>query len=170
MISFSGRRLILLPLVLFLLLPGCSSPQPSALHESIPLGQTVLSVQGGEMHAVGGKHALVLFMRWTGPREEKAKLTNRLWVMRRHFKVVDGGGNTYYPSQVMDEYSWRSLQQQRHPAATHRQQLEYDKLGMGEEFVMLFEVPEGISELTFIVKNPWHEKGQPRRAAVRLGL
>jgi hypothetical protein len=153
-------------LVICLCLQGCGKPRTYASNEPIPLGSTVMTVQGAETATFRDKNLLAVSLRWTGERTVKEKLTGRLWVMRRHFRIVDGSGSTHYPSQIMDEYSWRHLQQQQQSATRHRQQLEYDKLAMTEEYVMLFEVPAGIQDVTFIVKNPWREKGQPQAAAV----
>lgn len=149
---------------------GCGKPHAYNVNEPIPLGTTQLTVRRGETVTFRQKNCLAVFISWTGEREKKANLTERLWVMRRHFKVVDGSGSSYYPSLMMDEYSWRSLQQQTSQNGRHPQQLNYDKLTVENEFVMLLEIPSGTREMTFIVKNPWRDKKQPHTAAVRLGL
>lgn len=69
----------------------------------------------------------------------------------------------------MDEYSWQYLHMKQMPEAVHPQQLEYEKLAIGENYVILFGVPEEAKNLTLVIKNPFSERGQPGTAEVSLG-
>jgi|GEM_PF-3504571 len=153
--------------VLFFFLQSCEKPKSFLIGEPIPFGKTTLVVQHAELAIQRGKNVLAVFVKWTGSSSDKEKLLKPSLSTKKYFTVLDKNGKRYYFSQIMDEYSWQSLHLRKE--AIHPQQLEYEKLTIGENYVITFFVPEETSGLTLVIKNPFSEKGQPGTAEVALG-
>lgn len=164
-----GKKGVWIILAVFFFLQGCGRPKSFSIGESIPLGKPTLSVQRAELDTLRGKNVLVVFIKWTGPNSEKDKILRPSLSMKKYFTVLDNSGKRYYFSKIMDEYSWQYLHMMQMPEAVHHQQLEYEKLAIGENYVILFWVPEEAKNLTLVIKNPFSEKGQPGTAEVLLG-
>jgi hypothetical protein len=154
------------------LMPSCSKESTFIVGEPIRVGTTTLTVSRAETVLFERKFVFAVFIKWQGLSKGPSEMDIIKGLFAK-FTLTDSSGKKY-PCWPIPEYRYRYEIMLQNPQSqtdwrsrnAMMAQMEYDRLKMPEDWVLIFDVPADSQRVTLHIKNPFFEKGQPRNFAV----